>query len=94
MDINQIHNSRGALQLSFFFFFFYPTDPNIPYGTEQGPECLCKKFKKERELTSTGKTSHKHNNKDLHRLRHLVFTRIPGGVYVPYIYSYARWKLL
>ena len=94
MDINQIHNSRSALQLSFFFFFFYLTDPNIPYGTEQGPECLCKNFKKERELTSTGKTSHKHNNKDLHRLRHLVFTRIPGGVYVPYIYSYARWKLL
>ena len=55
------------------------------------------KNQRTRELISTRKTSDKHNHKDLCWLRYPspgMRGYTPGGVYVPCIYSHARWELL
>ena len=54
------------------------------------------KNQRTREIIITQKTSHKHNHKDLCWLRYLspgMRAYTCGGVYVPCIYSHARWEL-
>ena len=46
MDINQIHNSRGALQLSFFLFFSFIQLTQIYPMEQKKAQSACAEFLK------------------------------------------------